>query len=170
MRSRLRATDGCGCSVPFVPIPELRSGRSFTPPEGAERRGRYVLVWHLVRGAACRVTGTRASPALHLRRFSSRAALPGNRTDELSLRPDPGAQPAPPFIRSTSSHLRQPRLATARAVIRDDPEPCVASTQKPGRHTLLRQRTASGGALSEQGGATIREEWGPSILVPSLQG
>src|SRR5262249_10321510 len=30
------------------------------------------------------------------------AALPGNRTDELSLRPDPGGPPAPPFIRSTS--------------------------------------------------------------------
>src|SRR4051794_16983107 len=106
-------------SAPFGPGPEQCSG-IVMPPEGAERRRRYVLVWHLVRGAACRITGTRACPALHLWRFSSRAALPGNRTDELSLRPDPGGQPAPPFIPSTSSHLKQPRLSTARAGVRDD--------------------------------------------------
>src|SRR4051812_50217405 len=82
-------------SVGFVLVPGF--ARVFGPPEGGERRRRYVLVGHLVRGAACRVTGTRAVPALHLWRFSSRAALPGNRTDELSLRLDPGGLTCPTF-------------------------------------------------------------------------
>src|SRR3954451_3057301 len=82
---------------------------------------RYVVVWAPSwKAPAYRFRHARR-PGAPLWRFSSRAALPGNRTDELSLRPDPGGQPAPPFIRSTSSHLRQPRLATAQAVIRDDP-------------------------------------------------
>src|SRR5262249_21427016 len=45
--------------------------------------------------------------------------------------PIPAGEPAPPFIRSTSSHLRQPRLATARAVIRDDPKLLFALGQEP---------------------------------------
>src|SRR4051794_41913725 len=99
-------------SAPFGPGPEQCSG-IVMPPEGAERRRRYVLVWHLVRGAACRITGTRACPALHLWRFSSPAALPGKRTGEVLLRPPPGGQTAPPFIPSPPRPLKQPPPSTA---------------------------------------------------------
>jgi hypothetical protein len=134
----------------ICPGPGLCPGLS--PPEGAERRRRYVLVWHLVRGAACRVTGTRAYPALHLRRFSSRAALPGNRTDELSLRPDPGALTCATFHPvHVQPSKAAPVLRRARAVIRDDPEPCVAWTQNPGATPCSANGAPPVGALSEQG-------------------
>ena len=112
-------------------VSEARGGAfiSFFPHmrEGAERRLALRIVGTFRR---CRVPlPARAPPGAPLVAFLLSGRSSGRRTDELSLRPDPGGQPAPPFIRSTSSHLRQPRLATERAVIRDDPGPGYVSQE-----------------------------------------
>jgi hypothetical protein len=75
-----------GLRLPFLFSLQRGSGAPFSA----------TYRWHLWR---CRAPCDRHArlPALHWRRFSSRAALPGNRTDELSLRPDPGGLTCPAF-------------------------------------------------------------------------
>ena len=108
---------------------------------------RYVSLAPL-RGAARRVTGTRAS-----RRSTCGVSPLGplfRETGQTSFHfaSIPAGDPAPPFIRATSSHLRQPRLATARAVIRDDPVLWFAWTKDPGATPCSANITLHESALS----------------------
>ena len=131
--------------------------RVFGPPEGAERRRRWV---------AWAPHGACVPCDRHARRFrrSTCGVSPlgplFRETGQTSFHfaSIQAGDPAPPFIRATSSHLRQPRLATARAVIRDDPELCAACTQNPGATPCSANGPPPEGALSEQGGVTICEK------------
>ena len=91
----------------------------FLPPskEGAERRSALRLGLAPLRGAACCCQHARL-PALHLWRFSSRAALPGNRTDELSLRLDPGGRSCPTVH---PGHVQPSKAAPSRDGAGGDP-------------------------------------------------
>src|SRR3954471_19186219 len=131
----------------------------FISPESSQARGAAFISFSLQRGRGapfgatswsgtferCRLPCDRQArlPALHLWRFSSRAALPGNRTDELSLRLDPGGLTCPTFH---PGHVQPSKAAPSCDGAGGDPRRpgiLVCVDQRPGRHTLLRQIDAS---------------------------
>src|SRR5262249_20970324 len=111
--------------------------------EGAERRLALRLSLAPLGGAACRVTGTRAS-----RRSTGSVSPLGplfRETGRTSFHfaPIQAGQPAPPFIRSASSHLRQPPSCDGHGRWSETTRTLVCVDQRPGRHTLLRSMNAS---------------------------
>src|ERR1700750_952348 len=91
-------------------------------------------------------------PALHLWRFSSRAALPGNRTDELSLRLDPGGRSCPTVHPGHVQPSNADPSPDGAGVNPRRPEILAASVRTSGATPCSAIETPLDDALSEQGG------------------
>jgi len=132
-------------SAPFDPGPELCSG--LWPPWGG---GAPTALGHLgtLWGARVPFDGH----ARLFRRSTCGVSRPGTALPGAGGRAQPRPYPGSISAAFQPVHVQplkgSPHLAMGAGGVRDDPEPCAASAQKTGRHTLLRQRFAPGGALS----------------------